>query len=44
MNRVEMQMSYIALAGAIHMGLLIIVGGKIFIDKEVGLLWEMQVF
>lgn len=37
-------MRNIAVAGAIQMGLLIIVGDKIFINKEVELIWEMQVF
>lgn len=39
-----MQMKTIALANALHMRLLTILDDKIFINEEIGLMWEVQVF
>lgn len=39
-----MQMRNTALASAMHMSLLTSLGDKVFINEEIGLTWEMQVF
>lgn len=45
-SRIEwkMQTRNTALASAMHMSLLTTLGDKIFINEEIRLIWEMQVF